>query len=291
MTNVSIILPVYNEERAIGGVIDAVNQVMHLSKYQYEIIVVDDASTDNTAKVVQSKGVELIVHSLHRGSGAARKTGIKQAKGEIVVMLDGDGSYSCEDILKMLEFFPEYDQVIGARNRERGTLRLLRFLAKWFIRKVAGYLTHTKIADLNSGLRVFKKEIMQKFIWVIPDGFSCVSTMTLAFLCNGYSVRWIPIQYNKRIGKSKFHPIGDTFNYIITVVRIIGYFNPLQIFLPISIMLFGIGLLKSINDIFFNLLPDTVYIDTVLLLSSVIIFTLGLIAELIVSQKKTSYGR
>lgn len=286
INKVSIILPAYNEEGAIAGLIDAINKVMHLSKYEYEIIVVDDVSTDNTAKIAQCKGARLITHPVHRGTGAARKTGIRHASGEIIIMLDCDGTYSPEDIIKMLEFFPKYDQVIGARNRETGSLKILRFLAKWFIRKLAGYLTHTRIPDLNSGIRAFKKEIMEKFIWMIPDGFSCVSTMTLAFLCNGYSVKWLPVQYYARIGRSKFHPIKDTFSYIVTVTRIIAYFNPLNIFLPLSLILFGIGLLKSINDIFFNILPDTLYIDTVLLLASVIIFALGLIADLIVSQRK-----
>lgn len=286
MEKVCIVLPAYNEEKAISQLIDDIRHAMSKSNYHYEIIVVDDASSDNTTGVVSSKGVVLVRHLFRRGSGAARKTGIRHASSEVIVMLDSDGTYSPEDIPRILEFIPEYDQVIGARLKEKGTWKILRLPTKWFIRKLAGYLTRTKIPDLNSGLRVFKKSLMQKFMWAIPDGFSCVSSMTLAFICNGYTVKWVPIQYYQRVGKSKFRPINDTFNYIITVTKMITYFNPLRIFLPLSLLFFGLGLIKTTNDIFFKILPNTTYLDSVLLLAGIMIFALGLIADLIVSQKK-----
>jgi len=227
---VTILLPSYNEEKALGSVIDDVNQVMKSTHYKYEVLVVDDCSTDKTAEIALQKGARLEQHAVNRGSGASRRTGIRHAKGEIIVVLDADGTYSPQDIPKMLELFPKFDQVNGARTSEEGTLKFLRMPAKFLIRKLACYLSKTDIPDLNTGLKAFKKSVMMRYLWVIPDGFSCVTTMTLAFLCNGYNVTWVDTKYHKRIGDSKFHPIGDTLKYLMTVVRLIIYFNPLSVF-------------------------------------------------------------
>lgn len=282
---VSIILPAYNEENAIGVVIDDLKKVMNGNRYSHEIIVVDDASTDRTAEIAEAKGIKVIKHKKNKGSGASRKTGIKHAQGEIIVMLDADGTYSVEDIPKMLELFPEYDQVIGARTGEKGTFKFLRAPAKWLIQKLACYLTNSDIQDLNSGLRAFKKGIMEKYLWAIPDGFSCVSTMTLTFINDGYSVAWIPTEYHKRIGKSKFHPIKDSYNYLLTLIKMVMYFNPLKIFLPISFCLFGIGVLKSLYDRFWAV-SRLQLSDVIIILTSVLVALLGLLADLIVIQGK-----
>jgi glycosyltransferase involved in cell wall biosynthesis len=224
--DVSVIIPCYNEEKAIGIVLENIQGVMQNQKYSYEIIVVDDASSDNTYQLAKDKGVKVIKRTTRGGSGSARKTGIIAAEGEIIVMLDGDGSYEARDIAKLLSYFPEYDQVNGARTSEQGSLKYLRSPAKWLIRKLACYLTGTEIPDLNTGLKAFKRNIMLDYLWILPDGFSCVTSITLAFLCNGYSVKYIPTAYYPRIGKSKFHPIIDANKYILTVLRIVTYFNP-----------------------------------------------------------------
>ncbi|MGC9326672.1 MAG: glycosyltransferase family 2 protein, partial [Candidatus Hinthialibacter sp.] len=214
----SVVIPTYNEEHAIAGVIDDVRQAMNASNYSYEILVVDDCSKDETVNIVREKGVRLIERKMNGGSGASRKTGIRAARGEYIAMLDGDGTYTAADIPQMLDLLPEWDQVNGARTSEEGALKILRVPAKWMIRQLAVYLSGVPIPDLNTGLKVFKRSVMMKYLWVIPDGFSCVTSMTLAFLCNGYAVRWIPSEYHKRIGKSKFHPIKDTSKYITAVV-------------------------------------------------------------------------
>jgi len=280
----SIIIPAYNEEGAISKVIDDVRIAMKPTDYEYEIIVVDDASTDNTAAIAESKRAHVIRRTVKGGSGSSRKTGILNAKGEIVVMLDADGTYNAFDIPKMLAYFPKYDQVNGARTSEEGGLRLLRIPAKWFIRKLACYLTRTNIPDLNTGLKAFKKDIMLKYLWVIPNGFSCVTTMTLAFLVNGYAVKYIPTEYYKRIGKSKFHPIKDTANYLQTVLRMVIYFDPLKIFLPISAILFLIGLVKSVFNLYLS--SSLQESDIIIITASILIGILGLIADLIVAQRK-----
>lgn len=280
---VSVVLPAYNEESAIGRVIDDVRLAMREVSYPYEILVIDDHSKDLTAQIAQDKGVRVIKRPFTGGSGSSRRTGILNAQGEIIVMLDADGSYEASDIPKLIEYFPEYDQVNGARTSEQGTLKLLRTPAKWLIRQLACYLTGTKIPDLNTGLKAFKKDIMKKYLWVLPNGFSCVTTMTLAFLTNGYAVKYVPTRYHKRIGKSKFHPVKDTLSYFKTVVRMVMYFNPLRVFMPVSGILLGLGLLKS----FFSLqtthtLQES---DIIIVMAAVILMALGLLADLIVTYQ------
>ncbi len=281
---ISIVVPVYNEQQAIGHDLDLIGETMEASGYEYEIIVVDDGSTDRTAEIAASKEVCLIQHPVNRGSGASRRTGILEAKGEIVVMADGDGSYPVQDIPRLLEHFPVYDQVVGARTSEQGRWPLFRVPAKWFIRKLACYLTGMDIPDLNSGLRAFKKEVMLKFLYLIPDGFSCVTTITLAFLCNGYTVKYVPIDYYQRVGSSKFHPVRDTYNYLLTVVRMVMYFNPLKVFLPISLLLLFVGSLKIVYDIFaydFHFAPSTLMV----ILTGVQVGAMGLLADVIVKGR------
>ncbi len=284
---ISVVLPAYNEEKAIGKVIGDVCRALDNSKYKesYEILVIDDNSSDNTAKIALEKNTRVIRRRVKGGSGASRKTGILEAKGDIIVMLDADDTYSAEDIPKMLDYFPEYDQVNGARDSEQGTMKFLRAPAKWLIRKLACYLTGVKIPDLNTGLKAFKKDIMLKYMWVIPDGFSCVTTMTLAFLCNGYNVKYVPTKYKKRLGDSKFHPVKDTSKYLQTVLRMIIYFNPLKFFLPFSIFLFLLGCVKIIFEF--------IWVTRVIQASSVIIvlgalniFFFGVIADLIIAQQR-----
>lgn len=286
---ISIIIPAYNEEEAIQTVLDDIKKVMDGTKYKYELIVVDDCSTDNTAKLARQSQVEVISTLVQSGSGGARKVGIHTAKGEIIVMLDADGTYTIEDIPKLLNFFPEYDQVIAARTSEQGTLRLLRKPAKWFIKSLAGYLVNTKIPDLNSGLRAFKKDLMLKYTWLIPDGFSCVSTMTMSFLSNKHKVKWIPSEYKKRIGKSKFHPLKDTYSYLLTVIRLVMLFNPIKLFFPIGGILLLVGFLKSLQDILIKIMSPTLYLDVVFIITGINILILGLIADLInlISKKKS----
>jgi glycosyltransferase involved in cell wall biosynthesis len=279
---VSIIIPAYNEEKAIGEDIDSIKLAMEGSGYEYEILVVDDGSWDRTADIASERGARVVRHPENRGSGASRKTGMKEAKGNIIVMTDADGSYPNHEIPNLLKFIPEYDQVIGARKEERGTYKLLRYFTKLFIRKIAEFLSGKEIPDLNSGLRVFKKDIIKDYFYLIPDGFSCVSSMTLIFLTNGYRVKFVPIDYHTRVGESKFHPIRDTYQYLLTVVRIITYFNPLKVFITIALVLFSLGIMKSIYDLFSQgPLQES---DIILILSAIVIGSIGMLADLIVTH-------
>jgi glycosyltransferase involved in cell wall biosynthesis len=280
----SVILPCYNEEEAVGSVIAGVKAALDPLPYSYEIIVVDDASTDQTAAIAEAQGVRLVKRTVQGGSGAARKSGILEAQGEIIVMLDADGSYDPADLPALLKYFPAYDQVNGARTSEQGSLKFLRLPAKWFIKKLACYLSGKNIPDLNTGMKAFKRKLMLKYLWLIPDGFSCVTSMTLAFLVNGYAVKYLPIAYHKRIGKSKFHPLKDTTNYLFTVIRMIMYFNPLKIFLPLAFILLLLGCALAVADRIMK--GHMEFSDTIIIMTALLIGMLGLIADLIVNTSK-----
>ncbi len=284
---VTVLLPAYNEEEAIVPVIDEVRAAMGGAGKAYEILVVDDASRDRTAELAEARGARVLRRGTNGGSGASRKTGTLAARGEIIVMLDADGSYTAADIPGMLDHFPAYDQVNGARTSEEGTMKLLRVPAKWLIRKLACYLSRTAIPDLNTGLKAYKRSLMLRYLWVIPDGFSCVTSMTLAFLTNGHAVKYVPTVYKKRIGTSKFHPFTDTRKYLGTVVRMVMYFKPLRVFGPFSALLFLGAVLKTIADVAWvghGLQESTI----IVYMTAILVAMLGLLADLIVAQKSLS---
>jgi len=277
--DVTVLLPAYNESEAIEKVIDDVRRAMSGVSLVYEVLVVDDASSDNTYSLASKKGVRCIRRPENGGSGASRKTGILSARGDIIVMLDADGSYNAADIPNLLECFPEFDQVNGARTKEKGTMRFLRVPAKWMIRMLASYLAGRLIPDLNTGLKAFKREHMIPYLWVIPNGFSCVTSMTLAFLCNGHPVKYVPTEYYERIGKSKFHPITDTFRYLQTVIRLTLFFRPMRIFLPLAVITGLAGVARSLLNRFY--VGHMQLSDIAILVLATTLFLIGMIAEFV----------
>ena len=289
--DVSILLPTFNEEEAIESVLREVVDALASEPIRYEILVVDDASTDATVAKAEAFArdcrhceVRIVRRPINQGAGAARKTGIRAAKGDVVVMLDADGTYPAECIPAMLKYFPDYDQVNGARTSEQGTLPWLRRPAKWFIRKLACYLTGHKIPDLNTGLKAFKREAMLPWLWVVPNGFSCVTTMTLAFLTNDRLVKYVAIPYRRRIGRSKFHPVKDTAAYLATVVRMVMYFRPLKVFMPLAAAVFGLGAAKSLFS--FWATGSMQESDVVIVTAGFLTAMLGMLAEVIVAHHR-----
>ena len=227
-TLISIILPVFNEGDNLYKECVRIKESMDKSAYPYEIIVVDDGSTDNSSAVLNKfPFIRLIRIDKSRGCGYARKLGTSCAQGEFIVWTDCDMSYPNQIIPEMFNQIRDknYDQIIGLRDKEAGEYRYIRFIVKWIIRKIASILTFTDIPDLNSGLRIFKKEVGIKYLHLLPTGFSCMATMTLSFICNNCRLGYFPISYSKRIGVSKFHPVSDTFKYFIQVIRVIAYFK------------------------------------------------------------------
>ena len=279
--NCSIIIPAYNEESGINPVIDGIRKVMDSSGWKYELIVVDDGSTDSTAEKAEKKQVKLIRHERNRGYGASLKTGIVNAIYENILITDADGTYPPEYITGILKE-EGYAMVVGARKAYQ--VSITRRPVKYLMNRFASYLSGVKIPDLNSGLRLFKKEIAEKYISYMPDGFSFTSNITLVMLCNNYPVKYIQIDYYKREGKSKFHPIKDTFNLGSFIVRTTLYFNPLKIFFPASVLM----MLLSFFVLFYSymVLKDVMEITVIMLfISSIQVLAIGLLADLI--NKKT----
>jgi len=279
---ISIIIPAFNEEEAIGEVMDQVMETMRATEYEWELIVVNDGSKDGTRKIVEGyrdQGVLLVNHPYSLGGGAARTTGIHHARGDIVVVTDGDGTYPVGDIPHLVESMGDYDMVVGARIKEAGTMKVLRIPAKFLIRKLAEFMTGCRIPDLNSGLRAIRKDVFFKFESMLPPGHSWVSTITLCMMANSHPVNYVPIDYFPRKGKSTFHPIKDTANYFMLIFRTVTWFNPLRLFLPLTILLFLLGLGKAVSDMAsydWHIATSTV----VLLLASLQVFTIGMLADL-----------
>jgi polyisoprenyl-phosphate glycosyltransferase len=280
--DLTVVLPVHNERGHLRAEIDRTRSALEASPYSFEIIVVDDGSTDGSAdELIDLDGIRLIRFTRNRGVGSARKAGTLAAKGRIVVWTDADLTYPNEEIPRLAKELEGHDQVVGARTSERGAVKPFRVPAKWFIRKLASYLVETPIPDLNSGLRAFRKDVALQFLYLLPAGFSCVSTMTLAFLANGYTVKYIPIDYAPRAGTSKFHWWTDTKRYLIQVLRMVLTFNPLRFFLPLSVTLTAVGGAKLVYDWTtkdFHLAANTLLI----FFAALQLFSIGLLADLVV---------
>ncbi len=285
--DVSIVLPVYNESGHIEAEIERIRTSMKASRFSYEIVLVDDGSTDATpaklAKLAELEGgsVRLITLAQNKGAGNARRVGTRAAHGEIVVWSDADMSYPNDKIPQLVEDLAGYDQVVGARTTEEGTLKFARVPAKWFIRKLACYLTQTHIPDLNSGFRAFKRQASLPFLHLLPNGFSCVTTLTLSFLSNGLNVKYVPIEYKTRAGESKFHWRKDTYRYMLQVVRMVMSYNPLRVFMPLGLTVLFIALGKGIYDLIahdWRITANTI----VATFTALQLLAIGLLADLVV---------
>ncbi|HEY3723519.1 MAG TPA: glycosyltransferase family 2 protein [Acidimicrobiia bacterium] len=284
--DVSVILPVYNEKGHLQAELDRITEALDASPYTYEIIVVDDGSNDGSGEALREvEGIRLIQFAQNRGSGSARKAGTHAARGRIVVWTDVDMTYPNNEIPRLVKELDGWDQVVGARTSEQGTAKVARVPAKWLIRKLASYLVETPIPDLNSGLRAFRADVARQYLYQLPPGFSCVTTITMAFLANGYSVKYIPIEYSPRAGESKFHWWKDTKRYLTQVVRMVLSYNPLKIFLPLFVVLGLLGVGKMVFDWVdhdFRLATNTLLI----LFAAFQLLAIGLLADLFVRLSK-----
>lgn len=284
--DVSVILPIFNEKGHLKAEIDRIQTALVASKYSFEIIVVDDGSNDGSHDELTSiEGISLITHRVNQGSGAARRTGTTAARGRVVIWTDVDMTYPNDLIPKLVDSMEGYDHVVGWRQTEEGTHKLLRTPAKWIIRKLASYLSETDIKDLNSGLRAFRRDVAMQYVQELPKGFSCVTTLTMSFLGNGYSIGFFPITYSPRAGRSKFHWLRDTRRYILQVIRMTLSYNPLKVFLPIGLVLLLGGIIKlgfdwSERD--FRLASNTLLI----FFAALQVIAVGLLADLVVRATK-----
>ncbi len=278
---VSIIIPAHNEEHGIGPVLDDIASAMESAGVEYEIIVVNDGSTDGTSRAAAGRtGVRVIDLDTNMGYGAAIKRGLQSASHELVAITDADGTYPAEALPALVSAMDGSDMVVGARTGNNVSMPLARRPAKWVLTELANYLASATIPDLNSGLRVMRKSALMRFMKILPQGFSFTTTITLAMLSNDYRVCFEPIDYRPRTGKSKIRPISDTLNFLTIIVRTIMYFNPLKIFIPISASLFLLGIAVLLYSGF--VLDRVMDVTVIVLISlSIQVAVIGLLADLI----------
>jgi len=281
--SVSILIPAYNEEGAIAETVETVRQQAVYLK-ELEIVVINDGSQDRTGEIARGLPVTLIEHPVNRGYGAALKTGLQRAKFDYILIADADGTYPLADIPKLLADAQSHDMVVGARTGAIVQVPLIRKPGKWIITRLAEYLSQQTIPDLNSGLRVFRKDVALRFLTLYPDGFSFTTTITLAMLTNHYRVKFIPINYLKRVGKSSIHPVRDFTNFTILIIRICAYFKPLNVFVPPALLLIILGLLKGIKD--YTGEHHIGLLAAALALTGVQMLFIGLLADLIDQRMK-----
>ncbi len=279
----SIVVPVYNEEHAIHDEMSRILAAAHALDCPAELIVVDDGSDDETATklAVFKKNITLVRHDTNRGYGAALKTGIRQARYHLVAITDADGTYPIEDLPGLLAMMDEADMVVGARTGANVQIPLVRRPAKWVLNMLANNLSGTHIPDLNSGFRVFRREVVQQYFHILPNRFSFTTTITLAMLADGYRVKYTSIDYAKREGSSKIRP-SDAMGFLVLILRTITYFNPLRTFVPVFAVLSTLSVIKLAYDVFWlENLTDT---TTLLFLMSLQVMLIGVVADLIVKR-------
>lgn len=273
----SVIVPAHSEEAVIVSVVKRIHQVLHTLKYSYEIIVVDDGSPDETAKRACEAGAKVISHPYNIGNGAAVKTGIRHAQGEILVILDGDGQHPPEDIPHLLEKLGPYDMVVGARTTASETA-LHRDIANKIYNGFASYICGRRIEDLTSGFRAIKGNIARGFVYLLPNTFSYPTTLTLAVVRSGYSLAYVPVTTARRVGKSKIKLLRDGSRFLMIILKVATLFSPLKVFLPVSLLMFGLGFGYGLFRVFGL---NTNYGPTAALLMTmaVLVFMVGLVSE------------
>ena len=269
---VTILLPAFNEEQAIGNTVRRIKQLHP----DFEVLVVDDGSTDNTMQAAMGAGANVWPHPYNIGNGAAIKTGLRCAKGDWVIMMDADGQHAPEDIERLLQHKDQYEMVVGARSKSSET-SLHRDIANKLYNMFASYVTKFNIEDLTSGFRVVKTATAKQFIYLLPNTFSYPSTLTMAYLRSGRSVKYIPISTKFRKGKSKIKLVEDGTRFLLIITKVASLFSPLRVFLPISLFLFITGL----GYYFFTFVTSGRFtnMSALLLTTSIVVFLIGLVSE------------
>ncbi|HEX7120824.1 MAG TPA: glycosyltransferase family 2 protein [Gemmatimonadaceae bacterium] len=272
---VSVIIPAFNEAEHVADQVRAVEAVLAASGWEYEIIVVDDGSTDGTAEAAAVTGVRVVRRPHNAGYGAALKLGIRLSRHEWVLITDADGTYPADAIPRLLAEADTNSMIVGARTGASVQVPIERRPAKWFLNRLASYLSGQRLPDLNSGLRLIRKSLVQRYEHLLPQGFSFTTTITLAAACNGHPVAWIPIDYHARLGTSKIRP-RHAFDFTLLVVRTIVFFNPLKVFLPAGAVLAVAGLAKFAYDVTRDNLSESAVLG---FLGAAVIWAVGLLAD------------
>ena len=269
---ITIILPAYNEEPVIGGVIEKLKAL----DLDADILVIDDCSSDKTKEVAEQAGARVIRHPYNKGNGAAIKTGVRNALGEIIVTMDADGQHNPDDVPRLLKDIGEFDMVVGART-DSSEGKVHRNIANKIYNRLASYLCTFKVEDLTSGFRAVKTSVARKFVYLFPNRFSYPTTITMSLIKGGFNVKYEPIEAARRVGKSKIKLFRDGAKFFIIIFKIATLFRPIKIFLPVSILLFLLGIIRYAYT--FITEHRFTNMSMLLLVASVNIFLLGLLAE------------
>nr|WP_246325205.1 glycosyltransferase family 2 protein [Dissulfurirhabdus thermomarina] len=269
---ISVIIPAFNEAEAVA---DVVRRILELHP-DFEVIVVDDGSTDGTGEAARGAGALVWRHPYNIGNGAAVKTGIRMASGDYVVLMDGDGQHDPADISRLLAEADRYDLVVGARSA-RSQASLGRRLANWVYNRLASYVARFPVRDLTSGFRVFHRRTVLPYLPLFPNTFSYPTTSTLAYLRSGRTVGYVPIEAARRRGKSKISVVRDGARFLLIILRIATLFSPLRVFLPVSAFFFCTGLGYYLYT--FWTTHHFTNMSALLLSTSVMVFLLGLVSE------------
>lgn len=271
---ISVIIPTFNEAAVIGDLVRCVHDVLATTCYTYEILVIDDGSTDGTAEVVPNMA-RVVRHPYNKGNGAAIKTGIRASRGEIVVMMDGDGQHNPADIERLVSPIGMYDMVVGARAQ--GCQRWHRQVANRVYNAFSSYLTGFQIQDLTSGFRAIKRGLALQFCYLLPNKFSYPTTLTIAVIRAGFSLQYVQIHAAERVGNSKIKPLRDGTRFLLIMSKIAVLFSPLKVFLPVGLLVLAPGFLYAIYKLFVGqawTLPIVISVSV-----GALIVMMGLLAE------------
>lgn len=280
--NTSIIIPAFNEEKAISKVLNSIlNEIPEI-----EIIVVDDGSSDNTGKIAAESDVKVIHHDNNYGYGAALKTGIRNSQRDFVLFCDADGQHRVDDIKKLLDICDSYDMIVGMRTN-KSHIPLFRRPGKFILGKFANFLAGTKIPDLNSGLRIFRREIILKYLHLMPDGFSFSTTSTFAIMKSKRLYKYVPIKVEKRIGRSTVNQLKHGSQAIMLILRLAVLFEPLKVFLFVTSIIFVLAIVSGIIDLY--MMSGLGDLTAILLISTIIIFMTGLLCDQVSALRREKH--
>jgi glycosyltransferase involved in cell wall biosynthesis len=276
---VSVIIPAFNESQTIADLIQSIRR-----RYpDFEIVVIDDGSDDDTASVAADADAVVFSHPYNIGNGAAIKSGIRAASGDILIFMDGDGQHDPEDIAKMLDHMPEFDMVVGARDKE-SQASVGRSIGNKIYNWLGSYVSKFPIQDLTSGFRAIKSEVARDFIYLLPNTYSYPTTITLGVLRTGRSLKYVPIKTKPRTkGSSNIKLFRDGVRFFMIIIRICTLFSPMRVFLPVSFFMFFLGLLRYAYS--FIAEGRFTNMSALLFVSSVIIFMMSLISEQICQMR------
>lgn len=291
VNGVSIIIPCYNEVDCITSTLERLTTVLATINLPSEIVVVDDGSTDGTEHKIDPSRFILVRHQINIGYGAALVSGVRMSKYECLVIIDADGTYPIEEIPTLVAMLRDNaDMVVGARTGKRVHIPWERKFAKWTITKLANYVTASKILDLNSGLRAIRRPLWERYESIFPKGFSLTTTITLAALTNNWRVNYHSINYLPRVGRSKIKPVRDTINFAMLILRTTILFDPLRVFIPLSLILFITSIILAIFSIVLYIISLGNDIGPLIAISlfiaSLQLLALGGIADLIIRAKR-----